>query len=485
MKMTFVVLAVLGLAAGSALFYRTHTTASPTITFRTVPVKRGDLVAVVSATGTLEPEEVVDVGSQVNGPIASLGKDTKDPTRSIDYDSQVDVGTLLAKVDDSVYKAQYDQAKANLVHAQADLGQLQAHLEQAEAEWKRAEALLPMKAIADTDYDLDVANYKAAKANLEVGKATIGQAEAALTMAKRNLDYCTITSPVKGVIIDRRVNVGQTVVSSMTVSSMFLIAKDLKRIQVWASVNEADIGRIHLKMPVTFTVDAFPNETFHGTVYQIRMNATMTQNVVTYTVVVETDNSDLRLLPYLTANVSFQVEQCHDVLKVPNSALRWKPRPQMVAPEYRDSLASTSANKGGNQPVAGASSNAGATPSAAGESKTPPDPKAIAAANHAHQQAAAQQPNAAKDSKTPVDGKKIKPRVEHGVVWVQDDMLARPIKVRIGATDGIDTVISGSEVKEGMEVIIGEMTVDQAADVANPFAPKLFNKSGGAAKTRP
>ena len=183
------------------------------------------------------------------------------------------------------------------MHAQADLGELQAHLDQAEAEWKRAEACCPAKAIADTDYDLDVANYKAAKANLEVGKATIKQSEAALAMAQRNLDYCTIKSPVKGVIIDRRVNVGQTVVSNMNVSSVFLIAKDLRRMQVWASVNEADIGRIHEKMPVTFTVDAYPNEIFHGTVYQIRMNATMTQNVVTYTVVVETDNSDLRLLP--------------------------------------------------------------------------------------------------------------------------------------------------------------------------------------------
>ena len=270
---------------------------TPPISFRTVPVKQGDLVALVSATGTLEPEEVVDVGSQVNGPIVSLGKDPKDPSKSIDYDSQVEVGTLLAKVDDSVYKAQYDQAKANLLHAQADLGELQAHLDQCEAEWKRAEALLPSKAIADTDYDLDVANYKAAQANLEVGKATVKQCEAALAMAKRNLDYCTINSPVKGVIIDRRVNVGQTVVSNMSVSSVFLIAKDLRRMQVWASVNEADIGRIHEKMPVTFTVDAYPNEVFHGTVYQIRMNATMTQNVVTYTVVVETDNSDLRLLP--------------------------------------------------------------------------------------------------------------------------------------------------------------------------------------------
>ena len=235
------------------------------------------------------------------------------------------MGDLLVKVDDSVYRVQYNQADANLAHAKADLGELQAHQVQCEAEWKRADALRPKQAIADTDYDLDVANYKAAVANVKVGLATIKQCEAALAMAKRNLDYCTITSPVKGVVIDRRVNVGQTVVSAMSVSSLFLIAKDLTRMQVWASVNEADIGRIRKGMPVTFTVDAYPNETFKGTVYQIRMNATMNQNVVTYTVVVDTENPDLRLYPYLTANVSFQVERHDNVLKVPNGALALEP----------------------------------------------------------------------------------------------------------------------------------------------------------------
>ena len=483
MKKLIFLLAAAGLVMAGGTYLKFNYAASPPVNFRTVPVKQGDLVALVSATGTLEPEEVVDVGSQVNGPIVSLGTDPKDPSKSIDYDSQVDVGTLLAKVDDSVYQAQYDQAKANLLHAQADMGELQAHLDQCKAEWKRAEALRPMKAIADTDYDLDVANYKVAQANLEVGKATIKQCEAALAMAKRNLDYCTIKSPVKGVIIDRRVNVGQTVVSTMSVSSLFLIAKDLRHMQVWASVNEADIGRIHEKMPVTFTVDAYPNEVFHGTVYQIRMNATMTQNVVTYTVVVDTDNSDLRLLPYLTANLSFQVEQHTNVLKVPNGALRWKPRPQMVAPEYRDSLASAGKEKGeGNRDAAAKSPGETGGKDATAEAKTPSDPKAAAALKRAEQRAAQKDP---KDPKAESDHKEHKSHVEHGQVWVKDGPLARPIKVRIGASDGIDTEISGSEIKEGMEVIVGELAPDQAADVSNPFAPKLFNRTGGAPKTRP
>jgi HlyD family secretion protein len=283
------------------------------------------------------------------------------------------------------------------------------------------------------------------------------------------------------------VNVGQTVVSNMNVSSVFLIAKDLRRMQVWASVNEADIGRIQKNMPVTFTVDAYPNEVFHGTVYQIRLNATMTQNVVTYTVVVDTANSDLRLYPYLTANLNFQVEQCTDVLKVPNGALRWKPRPQMVAPEYRAFLASVGKKTGNDRPDAAARSS-GRTDSnnISAENKTPVDPKVAAAMAHAtRQMSEANSKGASKDVKAQGEHKAHKGHSEHGQIWVQDGSLAKPVRVRIGATDGIDTVISGSDVKEDMEVIVGELLASQAADMSNPFAPKLFNRSGGPPKTRP
>jgi len=485
-KTILAVLVAVVIAGGGVAVYVKYRNADPPMSFRTVSVKQGDLVALVGATGTLEPEEVGDVGSQVNGPIVALG-DPKDPSKVIDYDSPVEKDTLLAKVDESVYQSQYDQANANLLRAKADMGQLRAHLVQCKAEWKRADALRPMKAIADADYDLDEANYKAALANLKVGDATIKQCEAALAMAKRNLDYCTIRSPIKGVIIDRRVNVGQTVVSNMSVSSLFLIAKDLRRMRVWASVNEADIGRIHEKMPVTFTVDTYPNEIFHGTVYQIRMNATMTQNVVTYTVVVETDNSDLRLYPYLTANVSFQVERHTNVLKVPNGALRWKPRPQMVAPEYRDSLAPVGKEKGGgNQAAAAKSPGETGSKDATAEAKTPTDPKVAAALKHAKQHAQKDQ-NAPKDPKDPKaanDPTTQKSQAERGQVWVKDGSLAKPVKVRIGVTDGIDTEISGPDVNKDMEVIIGELTPDQAGDVSNLLGPpKLFNRTPP--KTRP
>jgi len=171
-----------------------------------------------------------------------------------------------------------------------------------------------------------------AEAALEQSRARLASADAALLKAQRNLDYCFIKSPVDGVIIDRRVSIGQTLVSSMSASSIFLIAKDLRKMQVWVSVNEADIGNIKEGMPVVFTVDAFSDAVFKGVVHKIRLNATMSQNVVTFVVEVATDNSDGKLLPYLTANVKFIMDQRKNVLNVSNAALRFRPPSQLMAP---------------------------------------------------------------------------------------------------------------------------------------------------------
>ena len=435
MKTVFVVLVLVGLAAGGAAYYAKRLAADSVVSFRTVAVKRDNLVSMISATGTVEPEEVVDVGAQVVGIIKSLGIDPSDPAKkkTIDYGSIVKKGTILALIDDAVYKAQVDQAQATLDRSKADLLELQAHADQAEQEWKRAESLRPTKAIADTDYDLDVANYKAAKANVAVGAATIKQDEAMLELAKTNLEYTVIKSPVEGVIVDRRVNVGQTVVSSLNAPSLFLIAKDLRRIQVWASVNEADIGRIHVGMPVRFTVDAYPGETFVGKVAQIRLNATMTQNVVTYTVVIVTDNIDGKLLPYLTANLQFEMEQRSNVLLVPNMALRWKPRPPQIDPEARKTAsAATKAQSGSKQ----------APPRAASTGDKP--------------------------------AKSSKERDEPSHVWVPAEEFVRPVEVVVGPSDGSMTEISGDGVREGMKVVIGEgHKDDEESGTTNPFMPQL------------
>ena len=248
------------------------------VVFRTAEVKRGDISATISATGTVEPEQVVDVGAQVTGMVLSFGRDVNN--RLVDYGSVVKAGGVLANIDDTLYvaavnidKAQLRQARANVVNARANLVQAQAKLWEADADWRRAQKLGPSQALAPTTYDQYKANYLEAKANaavagagVEMAVAAVSQSQAQLKKDEANLAYCTVKSPVAGVVIDRRVNIGQTIVSSMSTSSLFLIAKDLKRIQVWASVNEADIGNIHPGRPVTFTVDAFGDKLFHGEV---------------------------------------------------------------------------------------------------------------------------------------------------------------------------------------------------------------------------
>lgn len=426
MRTLLALLLTIGLAGAAVAYYVTRVSAEPPAGFRTVKVARGDLTSTIGATGTVQPETVVDVGAQVMGRIRELGTDPDDPAQEkrIDYRSTVLRGMVLAHIDDSLYKAQYDQALASLHRAEADLAQLRAKLVQTAQERQRAAELVKItdipgtnriiKGISDSDYDLAVANHEIAKANLQVGEATLEQNRAALALAKTNLDYTVIKSPLDGVIIERRVDVGQTVVASLNAPSLFLIAKDLKRMQVWASVNEADIGRIHPGMPVRFTVDAFPDETFRGTVEQVRLNATMTQNVVTYTVIVATDNSNLRLLPYLTANLQFEVDERRGVLTVPNAALRWTPKPEQVVPEHR------------------------------GEAAGDHDAEAT--------------------------------------LWTPEGALVRPVRVRKGMTDGSHTEVSGGALAEGMEVVLGEVRQQAAASAeeTNPFGPPKFRGKSGA-----
>lgn len=416
MRTAVFLLALVGVAAGAA-YYAGYNAPMPPATFRTAEVRRGDLLSAISATGTLEPEEVVDVGAQVMGSILEFGRDPRDNARSIDYGSVVEKGTVLARIDPTLYDAALAQAEATLERSRADLAQSEAKDMLADQEWKRAQGLHQRNAIPATEFDTARSNALAARAGVALCKATIKQNEAALNTARINLGYATIKSPVKGVIIDRRVNVGQTVVASLNAPSLFLIAKDLERMQVWASVNEADIGRIHVDMPATFTVDTFPGEVFRGKVSQVRLNATMTQNIVTYTVVVTTDNASGKLLPYLTTNVQFEVEKRPGVLLVPNAALRWKPRAAHLEPTVKDTNALT-----------------------AGHLDAP----------------------------------------ERGVVWVSAGRgLVRPLVVVVGTSDGIVTEVSGDGVREGLGVVVGEEGADvpKGDDTGdgerekNPFLP--------------
>jgi HlyD family secretion protein len=416
MRTAVILLALVGVAAGVA-YYAGHNAPAPPATFRTAEVRRGDLLSAISATGTLEPEEVVDVGAQVMGSILEFGQDPRDTSKAIDYGSAVEKGTVLARIDPTLYEAQKDSAAASLEAAKASVLVQSALLDQATRNFGRAEKLFGTAGIAQAEYDQYKAAHDSAKANVALCMATIKQNEAALNTAKINLGYTTIKSPVRGVIVDRRVNVGQTVVASLNAPSLFLIAKDLRRMQVWASVNEADIGRIHVDMPATFTVDTYPGEMFRGKVSQIRLNASMTQNIVTYTVVVTTDNTSGKLLPYLTTNVQFEVEKRPNVLLVPNAALRWKPGAAQLDPAVKD-MSPLSADSPGAP--------------------------------------------------------------ERGVVWMPAGRgFVRPLAVVAGTSDGTVTEISGHGVKEGLSVVVGEEGANEqkgedAGDgkkEKNPFLP--------------
>jgi HlyD family secretion protein len=423
MKKIVAILVVLW-AGGAVAYWYWNEARAQRISFRTIEVRKGDILATINSTGTLEPEEVVDVGCQVAGEIQSFGTDTRDPKKSISYGSAVEQGTVLAKLDDALFRARVDQAEANVSRAEADVEQAQVKVRQTDRELERLKRLQAKSVgmVAQQEYDTAHANYEAAKASLAVAQSSVAVSKANLEEATVNLGHTTIRSPVKGVILDRRVNIGQTVVASLNAPSVFLIAKDLSRMQIWASVNETDVGSIHVGQKVRFTVGAFPNDSFEGRVAQIRLNASMTQNVVTYTVVVDVENPDGKLLPYLTARVQFEVEERKDVLTVPTAALRWQPKVEYVVPDLR--------------------------------SKFQAELRARAAAR-------------GNDTKKTANGE--------AVLWVRHDEFVRPLAVRAGLSDGVTTEIESDSLSEGSEIVIGSVQDAGDEESASPFLPKVKN----------
>ncbi|HLN05846.1 MAG TPA: efflux RND transporter periplasmic adaptor subunit [Acidimicrobiales bacterium] len=387
------------------------------VSYRTVIIKRGDIGSTINTTGTIEPEEVVDVGAQVAGRIESFASDPGDPRKTISYGSRVEQGTVLARLEGALFQARLDQARGRVAKAEADIEQAQAKLRQVDRELERCRKLKARgtAVIAQKEFDEALANYESAKAALAVTQGALAVARADLEEATVNLGYTTIRSPVKGIILDRRINIGQTVVASLNAPSLFLIAKDLSRLEIWSSVNETDIGSIHVGQKVHFTVSALPRDTFEGKVAQIRLNASMTQNVVTYTVVIAVDNSSGRLLPYLTARIQFEVEARKGVLVVPNAALRWQPHVQHIVHEARDDYALLVRRRAQAQ----------------GESAR----------------------TATSSQDEPV-----------GLLWIRQGNLVRPIKIRIGLSDGFVTEVSGDGLAEGTEIVVGANRVESDPD---------------------
>lgn len=394
--------------------------------YRTSRVVRGDLLATINATGTLEPEEVVDVGVQIAGEILRFGHDGKDPSKPITYGSLVEPGTLLAQLDDKLFRARTNQVKASVTKAEADIEAAKVKIKQTARELDRVQRLINKRSSSQSELDTATAESDSAKAMLTVAESALTIVKANLEEAEVNLGYTTIKSPVKGVIVDRRVNIGQTVVASLNAPSLFLIAKDLSKMQIWASVNETDVGQIRPGQNVKFSVAAFPTETFRGKVQNIRLNASMTQSVVTYTVVVDVDNAAGKLLPYLTARLQFEVEERHDVRLVPNSALRWNPAVHQVAPAYRSEFTSA-----------------------------------------LRQEAAVRE-----NDKTKIRGEKG--YETRGTLWVRDADYVRPVAVSVGLTDGLSSELIGGDVPEGTELVVGIAAAEDAGG-ASPFLPQIKN----------
>lgn len=299
-KWLVVLAAFVLIVAAGIWFFRRGANDAPQ--YQIVPVTRSDLVQTVTATGTLNPVKNVTVGCQVSGRISKL---------YVDFNSPVTNGQLIAEIDPRTYQATVDQATADLANANANL-----ELQQVEA--KRSSDLFTNKLISGSDFDTAIANLHEAEAMVKIKTA-------ALSNAVANLGYCKIYSPVDGVVISRAVDVGQTVAASLSAPTLFQIANDLTKMQIDAAVDEADIGGVKDEQSVDFTVDAYPNRTFHGIVTQVRNAPTTVNNVVTYDTVIGVNNTDYSLKPGMTASVSIIVAQHEQVLAIPNSALRFQP----------------------------------------------------------------------------------------------------------------------------------------------------------------
>jgi len=314
--------AVVAIVSG-ALIVRLRLAAQtvPAMRYETAAVDQGPVLAKVTASGTLSALVSVQVGVQVSGRVKEV---------LVDYNSPVTAGQVIARLDPLLFQAAVDQAHANLLTSQSSLRTAVAQANNAKRAYDRAKSLLDQKLLTQSDFDTALANRDVADAQVDAAKSNLEVAGTAVKQAELNLGYATITSPIDGTVISRSVDVGQTVAAAFQAPTLFLIAKDLRKMQVDTSVSESDVGRLRTGMTTTFTVDAYPDEAFRGTVRQIRSAPTTVQNVVTYDAVIDVDNSGLKLKPGMTANATFVVAERKNVVRIPNAALRFLPDAKLL-----------------------------------------------------------------------------------------------------------------------------------------------------------
>ncbi len=419
----------------------------------TARVDGGDIRELVEATGTINAVTTVQVGSQVSGTLARL---------NADFNSRVKKGQVIAQIDPSIFEGVLLQSRADLENARANLAAARANLErakatavQARAEYGRTQQLATEGVMSQQQLEIARANSESAEAAVSASQAQVTQAAAqvsqrtaAVKVAQTNLSYTTIEAPVDGVVVSRNVDVGQTVAASLQAPTLFTIAQDLTKMQVYAKTDESDVGQIQVGQRATFKVDAFPKDTFEGRVVQVRMNATVVQNVVTYDTVIEFSNPDVKLFPGMTAYVTIPVASVSNVLKVPNGALRFKPdmKPEEVRALYArygipDGAAEGRRGRRAQQDRSQQASQDGDQPGGAAEG--PPEP-----------------------------------RPDLVTVWkLRPDKTIEPVLLRVGITDRTVTqlveVLKG-ELKEGDQLVTGS-----ARAASTPRSPMQSGGGGG------
>lgn len=411
--------------AGTAWFYK-RAEGKEAPTYRTATVQRGSVKATVSATGTLGAVQTIQVGTQVSGQIAAI---------YVDFNQHVTKGQLLARIDPTLQQQAVEDAQAQLERAQATLTQ-------AQSEYTRNKQLFDARVITASEFGT-------AQSNFAVQQATVKSAQIALDRARQNLAYTNIHAPIDGVIVERNVDVGQTVAASLSAPQLFLIANDLSDMQILASVDESDIGAIKTGQPVQFTVQAYPTQTFTGTVQQVRLQSKTQDNVVNYTAVVDVKNPTGKLLPGMTATVQFLTGDAENVLVVPNAALRMKPTPEMLAAAKS---AFAGARRDSTQRTPGDSTRR-SWPGAAG---------AAGAAGGRRGAGGAQ-------------------RSGFAMLWTLDAKgTLEPVRVHAGLSDGTNTEVEGRNLTEGTKVVVGvndagtsaAASAGAQAGAANPFQPQ-------------
>jgi HlyD family secretion protein len=434
----FAVVVVVAAIAGWMILKKDKTAV---VEYRTAKVEKGDIQVTVRASGTLQAVTTVQVGTQVSGIIKKI---------YVDFNSVVREGQVIAVLDTTLLAQAVEDARASL--RKADI-----QVNQSKRDFDRTKVLFEQKVMAQADYDLALTTYETSVANAI-------SAQSALNRSKINLRYATIIAPISGVVVSRAVDVGQTVASSFSTPTMFTIANDLTKMQVQANIDEGDIGKIKVEQTVKFTVDAYPDLTFDGTVRQVRLQPVVTQNVVNYTVIIDVPNPDLKLLPGMTANITVMVQEEKDILKVPSTALRFSP-PQEYIDALEKNLPDSIKKKramwasGGNAGNANNSGNAGN-------------------ANNA-----ARMGGMSGNMQGGMGSGEKRRRGSFGMVWVKVGDSLKPRRVRTGATDGLNTEIRG-KIEEGEEVVIGTVTpqtAQSAQQQQNPFAPQM---SRGSSSTR-